>query len=75
MGSSEWNKNKLTVADVIYHYCEQLEADHGIKVPVSKRRALFMEALLRNVVSNELRDMMLFITDEDKWSAEMDRQR
>lgn len=71
MDAADWNVNKLSMSDVIFYLCGELKKDHGVAIPKSKQKDLFIEAVLRNIVMNEIGDMMLFITDEEKWDAEM----
>lgn len=69
MDVKEWNANRLSMTDVIKFTVGQLEQDHGVKIPAGKAKDLFIEAVLRNVVVNEIADMMLFIADEAKYDA------
>lgn len=68
------SKLKLNLTDMVDWYFANLEKNHGVKVPKSKQKDMFIEALCRNIVTNEIADMLLFIADQQKWDEVMEKR-
>jgi hypothetical protein len=66
MNLKDVNPNKLSVTDVIAYLGKQLEQNHGVELSANALKNVFVEAITRSIVLNEIEDMMLFISDEDK---------
>jgi len=62
----EWYGTKKELNELVEHCIEDIQMDLDIRLSAKDMRKLFCEAFSRNIVQNELREMIAYIIDEEE---------
>jgi hypothetical protein len=71
----EWYGTKKELIELVEHCIEEIQVDMDIRINTRDMRKLFCEAFTRNIVQNELREMMAYIIDEEEQAEEEQKCR
>ncbi len=63
---NEWYGTKKELIELVERCIEDIQVDMDIRISTRDMRKLFCEAFTRNIVQNELREMMAYIIDEEE---------